>query len=33
MRDVYVAGIGMARFAKQPDRTLKTSPPRPSTPC
>ena len=23
MRDVYVAGIGMTRFAKQPDRTLK----------
>ncbi|ODU06109.1 MAG: hypothetical protein ABS81_05685 [Pseudonocardia sp. SCN 72-86] len=23
MRDVYVAGIGMTRFAKQPDRSLK----------
>src|SRR5580700_11881249 len=23
MRDVYVAGVGMTRFAKQPDRTLK----------
>jgi acetyl-CoA acetyltransferase len=23
MRDVYVAGIGMTRFAKQPERTLK----------
>ena len=23
MRDVYVTGIGMTRFAKQPDRTLK----------
>ena len=23
MRDVYVAGIGMTRFAKQPGRTLK----------
>jgi acetyl-CoA acyltransferase len=23
MREVYVAGIGMTRFAKQPDRTLK----------
>ena len=23
MRDVYVAGIAMTRFAKQPDRTLK----------
>ena len=23
MRDVYVAGVGMTRFAKQPDRSLK----------
>ena len=23
MRNVYVVGIGMTRFAKQPDRTLK----------
>ena len=23
MREVYVAGIGMTRFAKQPGRTLK----------
>jgi acetyl-CoA acetyltransferase len=23
MRDVYVAGVGMTRFAKQPGRTLK----------
>ena len=23
MRDVYVAGAGMTRFAKQPGRTLK----------
>ena len=23
MREVYVAGVGMTRFAKQPGRTLK----------